>query len=290
MERIGTAVEFFKQQMRRRAGEPSDGGPVDPLPPLRPAGGVTEAPDAPVQEAPPSAQPAGRRRDVAEPIVYTRTRSVEVPLELLQANRILTTFGEEPLANTYRTLCAQVLRQMDEKGWNVLGVTSPGRGEGKTLTAVNLAVSLAMESHFTVLLVDGDLHHPGVQQLFGLDEAAGVADHLLHRAPVEELLVHPGIRRLTLLPAGRRLANPAGLLGSSGMRALASELKHRYPSRMVIYDLPSLHRAADMLAFSSCLDAVLMVVEAGRTTVGEVEHASRLLQNTPLIGTILNKG
>ena len=290
MERIGTAVEFFKQQMRRRADGTTDGDRVNPSPPLRPLGGSTEAVDAPAPDASMPGSSTGRRRDTAEPIVYTRTRSVEVPLATLKAHRVLTAFGEEPLAHTYRTLCAQLLRQMDDKGWNVLGVTGPGRGVGKTLTAVNLAVSLAMESHYTVLLVDGDLHHPGVQHLLGLEEAQGLADHLLHGAPVEELLVHPGIRRLTVLPAGRRLASPAGLLGSARMHALASELKCRYPSRMIVYDLPSLHRAADMLAFSSCLDAVLMVVEAGRTTTEEVEHAARLLNGLPLIGTVLNKG
>jgi len=307
VDRIGTAVEFFKQQLRRRSAEEgADAAPVVSAPLHSPhpvdaeqalrrdagragdiAGTVVEPPvrDESVQD-----RPAGRRLDVAGPIIYTRTRSVDVPLAELKERRVLTVLGDGASAAAYRTLSAHVLRQMNEKHWNVLGVTSPGRGEGKTLTAVNLAISLAMESQFTVLLVDGDLSHPGVHDLLGLGTAGGLSDYLLRDAPIEELLVHPGIRRLTILPAGPRLINPAELLGSAKMRALAAELKQRYPSRMIIYDLACLHRAADVLAVSSCLDAVLMVVEAGRTRVEEVENAARLLQGVPLIGTLLNKG
>lgn len=300
MDRIGTAVEFFKQQLRRRGtDEKSDVDRVDPVrifpkqlePTLRPDPGPVDHVELPVHDQSVQEHVAAHRGgENAGTIVYSRTRSVDVPLAALKERRVLTVLEEGALSSAYRTLCAHVLHQMNEKQWNVLGVTSPGRGEGKTLTALNLAISLAMESQFTVLLVDGDLSHPGVHELFGLGAAGGLSDYLLRDTPVEELLVHPGIRRLTVLPAGPRLANPAQLLGSGKMRALAAELKQRYPSRMIIYDLAALQRAADVLAVSSCLDAVLLVVEAGRTRVHEVEHAVRLLHGVPLLGTLLNKG
>ena len=302
MDRIGTAVEFFKQQLRRRGAVEETGvvpvlsppHPVDDEPDLRLDRGRAEEVPGVVEPLRYSDASQGRaterRRDAAGPIIYTRTRSVEAPLADLKERRVLTVLDDGSMASAYRTLSAHVLRQMNEKQWNVLGVTSPGRGEGKTLTAVNLAISLAMESQFTVLLVDGDLSHPGVHDLLGLGTGGGLSDYLLRDAPIEELLVHPGIRRLTVLPAGPRLINPAELLGSEKMRVLGSELKRRYPSRMIIYDLASLHHAADVLAVASCLDAVLMVVEAGRTKTVEVENASRLLQSVPLIGTLLNKG
>ena len=307
MDRIGTAVEFFKQQLRRRGAEGESGAPpVTPAP--SPASHHTvEAKPTVLHDSPRTAGVAGTaeppayvetaqnrvtglHRDAAGPIIYTRTRSVEVPLVELKERRVLTVLDDGSMAAAYRTLSAHVLRQMSEKQWNVLGVTSPGRGEGKTLTAVNLAISLAMESQFTVLLIDGDLAHPGVQDLLGLGTGGGLSDYLLRDASIEDLLVYPGIRRLTVLPAGQRLINPAELLGSEKMRLLAADLKQRYPSRMIIYDLACLHHAADVLSMSSCLDALLMVVEAGRTKVDEVENAARLLQGVPLIGTLLNKG
>jgi capsular exopolysaccharide synthesis family protein len=309
VERIGTAVERFKRQMSRHLADEKDDERREEAgaalceqsrqvsaehgSEFRRAGGATGIEEASIHGGRGESAEgslAEPRRTGATPIVYTRTRSVEVPLAELKERRVLTVSGDDALANAYRTLCAHVLHRMNEQRWNVLGVTSPGRGEGKTLTAVNLAISLAMESQFTVLLVDGDLSHPGVHDLLGLGEAGGLSDHLLHGTPIDELLVHPGIRRLTVLPAGRRLANPAELLGSAKMRALAAEFKQRYASRLIIYDLSCLHRAADVLAVSPCLDAMLMVVEAGRTRVEEVESAGRLLQGVPLLGTLLNKG
>jgi Mrp family chromosome partitioning ATPase len=223
-------------------------------------------------------------------IVYTRTRSLEVSLSILQKHRILASCGEGPFVEAYKILRAQVMRRMEEKGWSVLGVTSPGEGEGKSLTAVNLAIGLTMDGHHAALLVDANLRNPHVDKMFGLDEDKGLVDHLLNDMPVEELLVHPGIGRLTFLPGGRRMINSAELLGSPKMSALANELKTRYVDRLVVYDLPSLRHAADVLAISPCLDAILMVVGAGCTTLDDVDQALQLLKGVPMIGTILNKG
>lgn len=302
------AVEFFKQQLRQHRANEQNRAPEElrvktVAPPRRGTDAPPQAPavnpaafrrtGGPAQYAPlppPQGATVPPSQDGVEPIVYTRTRSVDAPLSALKERRVLTVLGEGALANAYRTLGAQILNQMRDRQWSVLGVTSPGRGEGKTLTALNLAISLAMESQFTVLLVDGNVHEPGLLELFGLPAARGLSDHLLHDTPIDELLIHPGIRRLTVLPAGQRLINPAELLSSPKMRALAAEFKQRYASRVIVYDLPSLQRAADVLAVSPCLDAMLLVVEAGRTTREEAERAAQLLTGVPLVGTLLNKG
>ena len=172
----------------------------------------------------------------------------------------------------------------------MLGVTSPGHGEGKTLTAVNLAVSLAMETTQTVLLVDANLRRPSVHEVFGLDDCPGLADYLLDNQPLEDLLVHPGIGRFVLLPGGRAISNSTEILTSPKMLALVEELKHRYPSRIVIFDLPPLLHTADVLAFSPYTDALLLVVEEGKTTAEEVQRALSLVKNSrPVLGTVLNK-
>lgn len=232
--------------------------------------------------------PAAKHRQA--PIVYTRTRSVEVPLDRLRGQRILSAFEEGPFTDAYKILRTQVIHRMREHGWNVLAVTSPGDGEGKTLTAINLAVSLAMDETQTVLLVDADLRHPRVHQIFGIAVETGLADYLLGDARVEDLLVHPGIGRFVLFPGGRRISHSAEALSSPKMVALVDELKHRYPSRLVLFDLPPVLSAADALAFSPYVDSALLVVEEGRTRVDEVERALQLLQPaTPVIGTVLNK-
>ena len=195
-----------------------------------------------------------------------------------------------PFVDAYKILRTQVTQRLRENGWNVVGVTSPGYGEGKTLTAVNLAVSLAMETTQTVLLVDSDLQDPTVHQVFGLKDCLGLADYLLDDQPVEDLLLHPGIGRFVLLPGGRTISNSTEILTAPKMVGLVEELKHRYPSRVVIFDLPPLLHTADVLAFSPYTDALLMVVEEGKTTGEELQRALSLVKNSrPVLGTVLNK-
>jgi len=224
------------------------------------------------------------------PIVYTRTKSLDIPLSVLRQQRVMAGFEKGPFVDAYKILRTQVMRRLRENGWNVLGVTSPGHGEGKTLTAVNLAVSLAMECAQTVLLVDSDLRNPGVHRAFGLDDCSGLAEYLLDDRPVESLLLHPGIGRFVLMLAGRAIADSTEILTSPKMVALVEEFKYRYPSRVVIFDLPPLLHTADVLAFSPYTDALLMVVEEGRTTEEELLRALALVKGSrPVLGTVLNK-
>jgi len=227
---------------------------------------------------------------VPPPILYTRTRSLDIPLSVLRQKRVMAAYDKGPFADAYKILRTQVMHRLRENHWNVLGVTSPGHGEGKTLTAVNLAASLAMETSQTVLLVDADLRSPSIHEVFGLDDCPGLADYLLDDAPVEDLLIHPGIGRFVLLPGGRTISNSTEILTSPKMVALVEEFKHRYPARIIIFDLPPLLHTADVLAFSPYTDALLLVVEDGKTTVEEMQRALALVKNSrPVLGTVLNK-
>ena len=224
------------------------------------------------------------------PIVYTRTRSLDIPLSVLRQRRVMAAYDKGPFVDAIKILRTQVMHRLRENNWNVLGVTSPGHGEGKTLTAVNLAVSLAMETTQTVLLVDANLRNPSVHEVFGLGDCPGLADYLLDNQPVEDLLVHPGIGRFVLLPGGRAISNSTEILTSPRMVALVEEFKHRYPARIVIFDLPPLLHTADVLAFAPYTDALLLVVEEGKTTAEEVQRALSLVKNSrPVLGTVLNK-
>lgn len=223
-------------------------------------------------------------------IVYTRTRSTNTPLSVLRQRRVMAAYNKGSFVDAFKILRTQVMHRLRENKWNVLGVTSPGHGEGKTLTAVNLAVSLAMETTQTVLLVDSNLRNPGIHEVFALQDCPGLADYLLDNQPVEDLLVHPGIGRFVLLTAGRAIPNSTEVLTSPKMLALVEEFKHRYPSRVVIFDLPPLLHTADVLAFSPYIDALLLVVEEGRTTAEELQRALSLVKDSrPVLGTVLNK-
>ncbi len=227
--------------------------------------------------------------DPAE-IVYSRTRTVPVLHGVLRANRVIAGFEPSPFTDAYRILRTQVLKRLQKNGWNSVAVTSPGTHEGKTLTAVNLAISLAMEVNSTVLLVDANLRAPRVHKFFGLPAEPGLADYLRTDTPLEEILVHPAdIGRFVILPGGRPLLDSAEMLNSPKMTRLVEELKRRYPTRIVIFDLAPLLSAADALAFAPYVDCALLVVEDGATGTDELERATALLKDTQLIGTVLNK-
>ncbi len=224
-------------------------------------------------------------------IMYTHTRTEAVPVSFLREMRVITAVESGEFSDSYKILRTQVLQRLRENHWNALEVTSPGIGEGKTLTAINLAISLAREVDYTVLLVDADLRNPGVHTYFGIKPERGLSDYLMDDVPLAELLVHPSdIGRFVILPGGRPLDNSSEMLNSPKMARLVEELKTRYSSRIVLFDLPPLLSTADALAFSPYVDAALLVIEEGKTPIQEIESAvSLLLQNTKIIGTVLNK-
>ena len=223
-------------------------------------------------------------------IAYLQTRTQNVPYDLLREQRVITAQETGASADAYRMLRTQVLQRLNENNWNALALTSPGPSEGKTLTAINLAISLAQEVTCTVLLVDADLRHPSVHSYFGLAPGKGLGDYLTGDIPLSDLLINPaGIERFVILPGGTPLSNSGEMLNSPKMKQLVEELKERYRSRIILFDLPPLLSSADALAFSPYVDAALLVIEEGKSPAEDIQRAVELLQNTNLIGTVLNK-
>jgi capsular exopolysaccharide synthesis family protein len=250
-----------------------------------------EAPPPGVSPAGPAMPGAGPARRAAEPlsVTYTQTRAFAPDSKVLLRNRVLAGTDDPSVMAAYKMLRTQVLQRMKEKGWKALAITSPGPGEGKTLTAVNLAVSLAREVNHTVLLVDLDLRNPSVHQYFGYVPESGVSDAALHGVPITDALFNPGIERLVVLPGREAFSHSSEVLSSPGMVALVSELKHRYLSRMVIFDLPPVLSADDAVAFAPYVDAALLVIQEGKTTREDVTRAIGFLRDLPILGTVLNR-
>ena len=225
-------------------------------------------------------------------IEYTQTRRITPDPRHLREHRLISrvSAAEEDFANAYKILRTRVLRQLRQNDWNVLAVTSPGHHEGKTLTATNLAISMAREVTGTVLLVDANLERPEVHRLFGFSPEAGLSDYLTGKAAIPDILVNPDIERFVILPGRQAMSNHSEMLSSPLMSELVEELKHRYPSRTVIFDLPPVLKADDVLAFAPYVDATLLVVEDGGTNADDVRRAIGLLEDsTHFLGAILNK-
>jgi protein-tyrosine kinase len=225
----------------------------------------------------------------SEQFTYTQTRIQTTQSKHLQENRIITGFKPGKWLESYKMLRTRCLQSMDVMNWKTLAVTSPGNNTGNTLTAVNLAISIAMELNRSVLLVDANFQNPSICKLFGIQAETGLGDYLLNDMPLNELLINPDLDRLVILPAGKEMLNSTEMLRSPKMIRLVNELKNRYPSRIIIFDLPPLLSQADTLGFSPYVDCVLLVVDEGHTKIEELEHAASLLKEINVLGTVLNK-
>jgi protein-tyrosine kinase len=192
------------------------------------------------------------------------------------------------VAEEFKKLRARVLRNAEKESHNTLLITSAQAGEGKTITAINLAVAVAQELDRTVLLIDADLRKPTIHTYLGLEPSRGLSDYLLSRANLSDILIKTGIGKLVVLPAGNPPDNPAELLGSQRMRDLVRDVKERYRDRYIIMDAPPLLMAADAISLANYVDDVLFVVQAGTTTQKIANQALALIKECNVIGSVFN--
>jgi capsular exopolysaccharide synthesis family protein len=221
-------------------------------------------------------------------IKYTHTREIEIAPNVLERHRV-TTVKDDETGNAFRLLRTQVLMQMRQSGWKTLAVTSPNKGAGKSTVTLNLAISFAMETDTTALLVDADLRDPDVRDMLELEPGPGLADYLVGKAKLEDLFLHPDLGNLVVLPGGSPVANTSELLRSPMMADLVRELRERYPDRLVVFDVPPILSGADTLALSTYIDATILLVEERKTTREDIERAIDLLHRSTVMGIVLNK-
>jgi non-specific protein-tyrosine kinase len=219
---------------------------------------------------------------------YSCTKVVPLPAEHLSKNRIILD-EQSQAAGQFKLLRTQVFNRTRSKGWNTVQVTGFGPREGKSFVAMNLAISIAKDSRQTTLLVDLDFRNPSIAGLFELDRSCpGLTSYFLDGVGLEEILINPGIEKLTVLPAGERIANASELIGSSRMEALIKELKQRYEDRYIIFDTPPMIGFPDALVFSDYVDSIILVARAGCTSQDDVQTAMDLVPREKILGLVFN--
>lgn len=236
-----------------------------------------------------SVNPSPNALPIPSQVHYSATRKIEAPAATLSRNRIIAGDILDPRVEVYRQLRSQVLSEMKRRNWRSLALTSAQENAGKTLTAVNLAISISQEENQTVLLVDLDLRKPSVHTTLGIEITKGIVDHLIHEEPLENILLNPGYPRLVVLPGLPQGHHSSEILSSPQMKSFMDDITGRYPDRIIIFDLPPLLRNDDAMVFVPSADACLFVVEDGVTQPDEIERSIQLLNHSQLIGTILNK-
>lgn len=234
------------------------------------------------------------RPDVTAGIAYTASTmnndSVAIPDDQMDRSRLVAHRTRDQAADVFRLLRTQVLQIMNREGFKSLAITSPNYGDGKTTTALNLALSITLDLKQTVLLVDLDLRKPNLHQFLGFEPKCGLGDHLLKDTPIPDCLIRTSFERLSVLPAGQPIEQSSEVIGLPKMTALAHELKTRYPDRLIIYDMPPVLAQDDPLAFIPNVDCVLMVVREGSTKTQDVTRSLEILSGAKVIGTVLNDG
>ncbi|WP_029897842.1 XrtA-associated tyrosine autokinase [Desulfohalovibrio reitneri] len=192
-------------------------------------------------------------------------------------------------AEEYRKLKEAVVKKTKGESFrNLIMVTSPSAGDGKSVTAINLAASLAQEYDHTVLLVDADLRAPACHKYLGIAPSEGLSDCLVDGKDIGSALIKTGIGRLVFLPAGRTIPNPSEVFASKSMKRLIQEVKQRYSDRFIIIDTPPVMPFAETRTLSSLMDGVLMVVREGKSSMGEVESSLRALGSN-VLGLVYNE-
>lgn len=225
--------------------------------------------------------------NVVDPIPKV-TRRVLLDSDSMHDNRLITEELDPVVRTAYKMLRTRVLKTMRSNGWRSLAVTSATQGDGKTVTAINLAISLAGDVNHNVCLVDLDLRHSSVASYLGLDVKYGISDCLTGKVPLEDAIVHTNLDRLTVLPNIHTVVHSSELLSSPKMQEFAAMLEAD-PTRLVIYDMPPLLAADDMLTFDQSIDAVLFVIAEGKTSRTDAIRARELMAELNVIGTVLNR-
>ncbi|GLQ07937.1 CpsD/CapB family tyrosine-protein kinase [Sneathiella chinensis] len=220
---------------------------------------------------------------------YEQTRVVKPDPAHLSANRIIVLPGEDADTVHFDILRTQILSRMQMEGWKTLAITSPTPGCGKTVVAINLALSIAKQTDKTALLADFDLRKPKVAEYLGLPEGKGITDYLAGTVPLSEILVNPDVPHLVVLPHMTPIRTSTETLTSGAVKSLVADLRDRYDSRIVIFDLPPLLASDDTIAFLPQVDCVLLVVSSGQSSPTEVKEAQRKLKADNLLGVVLNK-
>ncbi len=202
---------------------------------------------------------------------------------------VTTNDQNSPASEQYRKLKSLIVKlsQMGEFD-RALMVTSPVAGEGKTLTSLNLAITMAQEFDHTVLLVEADIRKPSVLKYLGMESKVGLSDCVLDGLDISEVLVKTGIAGLSILPAGREVDNPVELFSSNRMNELWDEVKQRYRDRYVIVDTTPLLPFAEPQYIANAIGAVLMVVREGLTTPEKLTRSVEILKNNNLLGVVSN--
>ena len=242
-----------------------------------------DGPTAVVAEKPRNETPSSQRPMQRQAAARTITIKTD--------NRLLATITDQhsAVSEQYRKLKSALVRMTyEDKFRNLLMVTSANSAEGKSLTAANLAISMAQEYDLTVLLIDADLRRPSIHNYLGFEQTIGLSDCLQDGIDIGEAIIKTDISKLSVISAGREVEKPLELFASKKMQEMMTEIKTRYNDRYVIIDTPPLLLFAETRSLAHIVDGIVFVIQEGVTTQESVIESKEILHGCPIMGVVLN--
>jgi protein-tyrosine kinase len=209
----------------------------------------------------------------------------------LQTSRIVADDGTDMRGRSFEMLRTQLLQKVQETGFQVVGITSPTSGCGKTVTAINLAFSIARLPERNVTLLDLDLRKPQVANYLGVKEGPSIENLLRGEAKLSEVAIMPeGVQgRLRILPTYRASRDAAEHLSSTRLHELMDFLKSQDPRSIILVDLPPVLVVDDVLSVAPNVDTLLVVAASGQTTMTDLINTERVIGSERIMGVVLNK-
>jgi len=214
---------------------------------------------------------------------------VDEPVQLENPYMISAREPGSPISEEYKKLKSFILKiTQSDKFLNTIMVSSSVKGEGKTITALNLALTLSDEYDHTVLLVDADLRQPSIHKYLGISNGIGLSDCIMNGVSASDAMIKTGIGKLVVLPSGSEIHNPVEVLSSNKMKDLIQELKEQIPNRYVIFDTPPLLPFAESHAIASSVDGILLVVRDGYTSLNNLKETLNIIKDSNILGIVYN--
>ena len=214
---------------------------------------------------------------------------IRLDRERLRDNRVFLGIERESVAMAYKVLRTKVYQELNKHGWGTVGVTSSNQAEGKSLTALNLAMGLAGSVYQTVILLDFDMRRPSLAKKLDFSPKYGLSDYYINDVPLEKIAIRIAGSDLILIPGKNSLDDASEWIASHKTEQLFEELAEMFPSHFKVVDLPPVLAVDDVMAFGSNMDCCLVVASEGMTRKEELEETLRILEFNNVLGVILNK-
>lgn len=264
-----------------------------PMPDTLPTAEYAAATPAAAKLATPAVPPVQEE----PPRPHVVSRQVDLDLDAMAAAGLVSPNAPRShIADQYRVIKRPLIANAMGKGavpianGNLIMVTSAVAGEGKSFTALNLAMSIATELDNTVMLVDADVARPSILRMLGLPASRGLLDLLVDdKAELSQVLLKTNIDKLTLLPSGTPHTRATELLASDAMTLLIEDISKRYSDRIVIFDSPPLLLTTESRVLASHMGQIVIVVHAEKTLQSDVEHALSTIEACPVKMMVLNQ-